>query len=307
MDIRNVMVPIDFSQPSRMALEYGIALARVVRARITLIHVIEPEPVLAATERERAKIESDRRETALRKVEELVAPEDEDDLDLRIVIRSGNARKEIPAAVDEQHVDMVVLGTHGRGRLGRFVLGSTTEGLLRKLPVPVITVSHVMSPRPFKRILFATDLSDSSHGAFIFALDMARKLRADILALHVMGAPTMAAGELGMTVEPNQSALEEVRRRLRTLAKEGQVWGIAVHVSIADGVAATQIMEAAAESQADLILLAIESKGLIERTLLGTTAERVVREAGIPVLCVPVSVDAQRKKAEQASKLAGQS
>ena len=301
MDIRNVMVPIDFSEPSGVALEYGVALARIVGARLTLIHVMEPEPVLAATEGERERIELGRREAALQKVEKLVAPEDEDDLDLRIVIRSGNARKEIPATVDEQHVDIVVLGTHGRGRLGRLVLGSTTQGMLRKLQVPVMTVSHVMSPRPFRRILFATDLSDASHGAFTFALDMARKLRADILALHVMGAPTMAAGELGMTVEPNESALEEVRRRLRNLAAEGKAQGITVQTSIADGAAATQIMEAAAENQADLILLAIESKGLIERTVLGTTAERVVREAGIPVLCVPVSVDVPRAKAEQAS------
>ncbi len=176
-----------------------------------------------------ARIELERREAAFRQLEDLVAPEDEDDLDLRIVIKSGKARKEIAAAVDEQHVDMVVLGTHGRGRLGRFVLGSTTEGLLRKLHVPVMTVSHVMSPGPFKRILFATDLSDSSHGAFTFALDMARKLRGDVLALHVMGGPTLAAGELGMTAEPNESALEEVRRRLRTLAIEGEAQGIAVH------------------------------------------------------------------------------
>ena len=167
--------------------------------------------------------------------------------------------------------------------------GSTTEGLLRKLHVPVMTVSHVMAPRRFKRVLFATDLSDSSHPAFTFALDLARKLRGEILALHVMGGPMLAAGEVGMLVEPNELALEEVRRRLRTLATEGEAQGIAVQTSIADGSAATQILQAATENQADLILLAIESKGLIERTLLGTTAERVVREAAIPVLCFPVS------------------
>jgi nucleotide-binding universal stress UspA family protein len=301
MNIRNVMVPIDFSQPSRVALEYGVDFARLLRARLTLVHVIDdPLPALElATAEEIARIEQDRREAALQKLEELVVPEDEDDLDLRIVIRSGNARREILAAVDEQHVDLVVLGTHGRGRLGRLVLGSATEGLLRKLHVPVMTVSHVMSPRPMKRILFATDLSDSSHGAFAFALDLAQKLRGDILALHAMGAPTMAGGELGMTVEPNKSALDEVRRRLRTLAVEGKERGITVQTSIVDGPAATQIIEAADQNQAHLVLLAIESKGLIERTVLGSTAERVVREATIPVLCVPISVDAQREKAVQ--------
>jgi nucleotide-binding universal stress UspA family protein len=302
MDIRNVMVPIDFSQPSRMALDYGVDLARVLRARLTLVHVMEPQPVLeTATAGEIARIELERREAAFQQLEELVAPEDQDDLDLRIVLKSGNAKMEIAAAVEEQHVDIVVLGTHGRGRLGRFILGSTTEGLLRKLHVPVMTVSRVMFPGSFKRILFATDLSDSSHTAFTLALDMARKLRGDVLALHVMGGPMLAAAEFGTPTELNESALEEVRRRLRTLAIEGKAQGIAVQVSVADGAAATQILRAATENQADLILLAIESKGLIERSLLGTTAERVVREAAIPVLSVPVSLDVQRAKVEQAS------
>ena len=301
MDIRNVMVPIDFSQPSRMALDYGVDLARVFQARLTLVHVMEPQPVLeGASAGEIARIELERREAALQQLGELVAPEDEDDLDLRIVLRSGNAKKEIATAVDDQNVDLVILGTHGRGRLGRLILGSTTEGLLRRLHVPVMTVSHVMAPGRFKRILLATDLSDSSHAAFTFALDMARKLGGDVLALHVMGGPMLAAAELGIPTETNESALEEVRRRLRTLAMEGKAQGVAVETSIADGAAATSIMQAATENQADLILLAIESKGLIERRLLGTTAERVVREAPIPVLAVPVSLNAQREKAEQA-------
>jgi nucleotide-binding universal stress UspA family protein len=302
MDIRNILVPIDFSQPSRVALEYGVDLARAFRARLTLVHVMEPRPMPEiATEDEIAEIESRRHEAALRKLEELVTPEDEEDLELRFVSRSGNVRKEILAAVDEHHVDMVVLGTHGRGRLGRFIVGSTTEGLLRRLHVPVVTVSHALSPRPLKRILFATDLSDSSHGAFIFALDMARKLRADILALHAMGAPALAAVEPGMNVEPNESALEEVRRRLQTLAAEGKAEGITVQTSIAHGPAATEIVAAAAENRAHLILLALEGKGLIERAVLGATAERVVREASIPVLCVPISVDARREHAGQTS------
>jgi len=301
MDIKNVMVPIDFSQPSKVALEYGVALARVLQARLTLVHVMEPQPVLeGAMAGEIARIELERRDAALQQLEDLVAPEDEDDLNLRIVLKSGNAKREIAAAAGEQHADLVILGTHGRGRLGRLILGSTTEGLLRKLHVPVMTVSHVMAPGRFKRILLATDLSDSSHAAFTFALDMARKLRGDVLALHVMGGPMLAAAELGIPAAPNESALEEVRRRLRTLALEGKAQGVAVQTSIADGAAATQILHAATENQADLILLGIESKGLIERRLLGTTAERVVREATIPVLSVPVSLNAQREKAEQA-------
>jgi nucleotide-binding universal stress UspA family protein len=58
MDIKNVMVPIDFSQPSRMALDYGVDLARLLQARLTLVHVMEPQPVLeVATAGEIARVE----------------------------------------------------------------------------------------------------------------------------------------------------------------------------------------------------------------------------------------------------------
>jgi nucleotide-binding universal stress UspA family protein len=301
MVIRNVLVPIDFSQPSKTALDYGVALARLLRARLTLLHVLEPQPALeVATEADIQSIESARRAEAQQKLDDLVAPEDQDDLNVRTAIRSGPARREIAAAAEAEQPDIVLLGTHGRSRLGRFIMGSTTEGLLRKLHIPVMTVGHVTSPGVVQRILFATDLSGYSKDAFVFALDMAGRLRADILALHVMGKPMLAAEEPGMPMQPNEVAREEVRRRLQMLVAEGKQRGITVQTSIADGEAATQILQAAVENQADLILLPIESKGVVERTLLGTTAERVVREAHVPVLSVPVPV-APREKIAQVS------
>jgi nucleotide-binding universal stress UspA family protein len=301
MDIKNVMVPVDFSQPSGMVVNYAVAFARVLHAKLTLVHVLEPpQPMLEVdTVGEIAILEVERREEALRKLEEVLVPEDEDDLDLELVLRSGNIQQEIAAAIRECHADIVILGTHGRGFLGRLILGSTTEGLLRRLHVPVMTVCHTTSPKAFKRILFATDLSESSRAAFAFALDVAGVLQTEILAIHAMGGPVLS-GELGTPVQVEKLAVEEVRQRLQLLVTEGSLRGITVQTLIADGSAAEQILRAAHENDADMILLAIESKGLIERALLGTTAEQVVREATVPVLSVPfpVQVETQRENAE---------
>lgn len=295
MDIKNVLVPTDFSEPSGMALNYGVALARKLQARLTLVHILEPLPVLeVAIEAEIAKAESERREVALQKLGNLLAPEDEDDLNLQIVLKTGNPRKEIAETVREQHADIVVLGTHGRGRLARLILGSTTEGLLRKLNVPVMTVSHTASPRKFKRILFATDLADSSHAAFAFAVDLARTLQTEIVALHALGGPMLASGELGMPVQ-QETLAQEARRRLEVLVNEGKRHGVAVQTLTPEGPAAAQILKATEENEADLIILGVESKGILERTLLGTTAEQVVREANVPVLSFPIHVQAQQE------------
>jgi nucleotide-binding universal stress UspA family protein len=275
MRIENVMVPTDFSEPSRRALNHGVALARLLRAKLTLVHVLEPQ----------------RKEETLRQLGTFLPPEHEDDLDIQVVLKAGNARKEIVAAAQEQHADLVILGTHGRGRMGRLLVGSTTEGLLRRLNVPMMTVSHVASPRSFKRILFATDLSDSTSAGFTFALNIAQTLNAEILAIHALGVP-MLAGEFGSSVQTEELAFDEVRRRLQMLVTEGKRRQIRVQTIVAHGPAAKRILKAADENEADLIVLAIEKKGIIERALLGTTAEQVVREAAVPVLLIPVDIEA---------------
>jgi nucleotide-binding universal stress UspA family protein len=287
MEIKNVMLPTDFSEPSRLALQYAVVFARICHARLTLLHVLEPPPELEGATI--APTEHDRREKAMQQLESLLAPEDEDDLDLQTVVKSGHARKEIGAAVGHYHADMVVLGTHGRRLLGRLMMGSTTEALLRKLPVPIMTVGHAVSPKGVNRVLFATDFSDLSHGVFQIALEMAMVFRAEVIAVHALGEPVLASGEFGLATE-SEVAADEAHRRLAVLVAEGKRHGIDVQPMLLQGPAATAILNAATESLADLIILAIDKKGILERALLGTTAEHVARQASVPVLFIPGNV-----------------
>jgi len=289
MDIKNVIVPTDFSLPSRMAINYGVALARKFHARITLVHVLEP---VASPEHMGAadllKIERKQREDALENLSSLLAPEDEDDLDLRVVLKAGNVREEIATAIREHHADIAVLGTHGRRRLGRLVVGSTTESLLRKLPIPVLTVSHAIRPMGFERILFATDLSQASARGFAFALDIAKTLQAGILAVHVLPTIMPAREDGDIAAEAREIALAEARRKLSGLVTEGRRHDVTVQTLLTEGPAAPAILKAAEESNVDLILATIEEKSALKKALVGTTAEQVIREANVPVLCVPV-------------------
>jgi nucleotide-binding universal stress UspA family protein len=285
MEIKKVLVPTDFSLPSRMAVNYGVAVARKFRAKLTLVHVLEAKPARTrGSEASKAATGVKRREDAIRELWALLAPEDQDDLDLQVVLKDGNVQKEIAAAIEEQRPDIVVLGTHGHGRLGRLVIGSTTESLLRKLSIPMLTVSNVVRPMAFKRILFATDLSEAAHRGFTFALDMARTLHSDILAIHTL----TTTEKTRLAAQTRDLAIEEARRNLTRLVAEGKFHNIKVETVLTEGSPAEQILKAAEESAADLILLMIAVKGAVERALIGTTAEHVVREARVPVLAIPV-------------------
>ena len=108
MNIKNVLVPVDFSPPAQLAVNYAVSLARKFRAKLTLMHVVESASALARPfSAEGAKLEKEHRDQALRMLSALLAPEDQDDLDLQVVIKTGNIKKEISAVIREQGADII--------------------------------------------------------------------------------------------------------------------------------------------------------------------------------------------------------
>lgn len=138
MHIRKVLVPVDFSPASILAIGHGIALARRFKAKLALLHVIEPSVALTYTfPTESEKADKARYEQAERMLGALVGPEDQDDLDLETAVRMGDIEDQISVAIEEFGADIVVMGAHGRRLISRWLIGSVTQALLRKLPVPI--------------------------------------------------------------------------------------------------------------------------------------------------------------------------
>ncbi len=298
MDIRNVLVPVDFSPASQFAVNFAVSFARKFRARLTLLHVGETPTALTYT----FPIEGDKAgkqgsDDALDRLSAMLSPEDQDDLDLQIRIRSGNIEAEIRSAIDDEFASIVVMGTHHHKLIRRLLVGSVTEDMLRKLPVPVLTVSGDAQSKTLSRILFATDLTESSHDGFKFALELARTVGAHLFVLHAIEPIPLSLGG-GMPVIDTHAEkkliFESARRKLAKLESEGARQEVVVVTDVTEGVASERILAAAKDSTCELIVLTIHSKGLVERALLGSTAERVVRDAQVPVLSFPVHVTADR-------------
>ena len=277
MDIKNVLVPVDFSPASRLAVNYAVSLARKFRAKLILMHVVESSVLAHPFRAESARIEKEHGEQALRMLSALLAPEDQDDLDLRIVIKSGDIKDEISSAIREQHADIAVMGTHGRGLFGRWLIGSVTETILRKVSVPILTVCRATRSLTFNRILFATDLSESSKQGFGFALEMARMMRSDVVLVHALDKMGLTYGGSEMVGYVSQQNIGEAKANLAEFVAEGSRQNVKIETVVVEGVAGEEILKAADENTADLILITVQNKGLVERALLGTTAERVIR------------------------------
>src|SRR5207344_2353311 len=108
-------------------------------------------------------------------------------IDVETVVRSGDVSNKIDAEILADKPDLVVMGTHGRRGFERWIIGSTTERLIRRSPVPVLTLSAAARGGfRFRRILVTTDFSRGTVNALDYAFSIARENRAGITLLHVL-------------------------------------------------------------------------------------------------------------------------
>ena len=114
MRIERVLVPVDFSPPSSVAVSYGITLARKFNASLALLHVVHVPAVRSYTfPVESLWIENDQREQAVRMLSALVAPEDQDDRDLQLFVKTGSIEDEISRTIREYRADIDHSPTEG--------------------------------------------------------------------------------------------------------------------------------------------------------------------------------------------------
>jgi nucleotide-binding universal stress UspA family protein len=279
------MVPVDFSEPSKKAVNYGLSLATEFESRLLLTHI--------------APFDSGLYDKAKAQLLQLIPADWRERLDFEIIVKAGDIREELLATVEEKEIDLVVMGSRGRSYFERMLLGSVTERLLRKLHVPILTVSHLDPKReihtpipvPLHRIVYATDLSEASEAGLEFSIRLAHGLDAHLTVVHVVQAVDIALfGMETASFMPDYAAearaqATESLHKLVALASNGCV---PISTVVADGVPYEAINRISEQNHVDLIVINLQGKGMLERALLGTTAERVIRTAHVPVLSLPL-------------------
>lgn len=141
--IKNILVATDFSEPSSVALAYGRDLARSNSARLHVIHIVDDMMLRQAPELGifGDSLQKDANAQASRELNARLNDEDRKDLSAIAVVRPGMNRADaITAYAKANAVDLIVAGTHGRGAVQHFFMGSVAERLVRTAPCPVLTV-----------------------------------------------------------------------------------------------------------------------------------------------------------------------
>ena len=193
--------------------------------------------------------------------------------------------------------DLVIMTTHGRGPLSRLWLGSVADQLLRTLDRPILLIRPTMEAwataagPPYRRILIPLDAWEGSTVALEPAIALG-STETEYVLLHVVGVPVPAVAlPIPMVAEAEPDAVQEARvaERLEGIAAGLRARDLKVRTRVEFGAGAAQgILDVAQREAPDLIAMATRSPGRVERILLGSVADKIVRASSEPVLVVPV-------------------
>jgi nucleotide-binding universal stress UspA family protein len=144
--LKNVLVATDFSEPSVVALAYGRELARTFGAKLHVLHIAESVMATPGVEfygGSLADLQASVEQAAQRQMKTIVTDEDRTQLSAETIVHTWTTpAPAIVAYAEETGIDLIVMGTHGRGGLSHFLMGSVAERVVRLAPCPVLTVRH---------------------------------------------------------------------------------------------------------------------------------------------------------------------
>jgi len=293
--VRRVVCAIDFSEPSRLAFEHAVAVARWFEAKLTIAHVVPvmatlPDPAYPA-----GLLPAITPERALQELDRLAGTAVVAAVTTSVVLLEGEPVRQILELAKNVSADLLVLGTHGLRGLERLMLGSVSEAVLRKATCPVLTVSRACRPpvdprdRPFRKVLCALDLKAASGRTLSLALSLAQETDACLTLLHVVEGPDGGVGSNAHFDVPEYRGYlaSEAREKLqRAVPADARDW-CDVGGVVTIGEASQEILELAKKRDADLIVMGAHGPNPIDLLFFGSTARRVVRDASCPVLTIP--------------------
>ena len=292
VSLGHILCPVDLSAPSEHAVAQAGALANWYQSKITILHVHTPIA---------ANVPDD--EGVIRRLQESVRSFAATTIgtarDVDVIVDVGTPARQILSRESDLGVDMIVMGTHGTSGFEHLLLGSVTEKVLRKARCPVLTVpprAHTASQLPFARILCPVDISDSSLSALAWTWSLAQESSASVSLVHVIEWPWDEPPAPRFADLPPLEAekLREFRRslemtsqaRLDALVPEngrGQWRSTSI---VKHGKAHRQVLTTAEACHADLIVMGVHGRDVVDLTLFGSTTNEVVRRAPCPVLTV---------------------
>jgi nucleotide-binding universal stress UspA family protein len=290
--LERILLATDFSEQSERAIPYARALARTFHAQLTVFHAVDVSTVTIYGE---AMVDP---EEVHHRVQEYTRDYVNQwmsgkgvEFEPRVAL--GRPADEIAYCCQSRAADLVVTATRGRSGLERMVLGSVTEKLMHTLNCPLLAVREtgrkVDEERIFNRILVGADFSVDSNLAVEYGLGLAQEFQAEVHLAHVIDPKAFKnLMEPGAAPQgPDQPVFRErINERLTAMIpSEANYWCRPVTAVLA-GRPYDELAKYAVINQMDMVVLGVHGRGFVEKMLVGSTLDRMIRHGPVPVLAV---------------------
>ena len=305
--LNSILCAIDFSEFSKQVLSYGVGFARRFDADLLISHAIcFPRDQLYGTVESRRTQEHEKlARQACQKIGKLMetAP-----VRWNPLITFGDPVDEVARMAGEQKVDLVISASHGISGLKRILLGTVVERLARTLACPFLVThspKHSVSgtllrgetaespfrgetmPLTFRKIVVGCDLSPDSAPGVRYGVNLAREFQGELHLLHMMEMPMdeeLMDSTQAHYREVEQLLQERLRQRLIAFVSQNAPGECDLRAVLIPGPPNEEISSYAAMNDADLIIVGVRPRGILEKLLGGSTTEALLRHAPCPVL-----------------------
>lgn len=280
-EIKKILIPYDFSETAALSLEHAVFMAKLLRAEMMLLHILESvsftSALGAAFGGVDKKIETESNEKLSKIAQEIHA---KNGITTTYKTEVGRIYKTIVTVAEKENADVIIMGTHGVSGYKRFNVGTNTSKVVEEAPCPVISVQEHAKRLGFKRIVLPIDDTATSRQKVNFAMELAK----------VYGSHIIVVGLMNMSNE-------DIKRRFTIKVEQVDEWLTKHEVScetkyINGDNLAKMTMTVAEELDGDLIVIMTEQEPSITGFFLGTYATQVVNHSKVPVMCVhPLASD----------------
>ncbi len=275
LDIRKIVVPVDFSETSEHATDQAAWLAATTEAELLLVHVLPPDrqyfesPETFTTPDDSVEVRKD----AAAKLE-LVARDLSGKYGItpRCRVLQGKVSYELIDLASEEHADLIMMGTHGAKGLEEILIGSNAQHLVTKAPCPVITFQQEKRKPGFSNIVLPIDRSRHSRQKVGVAINVALLCNSKI---HIVGL-------LDNEDEGEYQKLQVVLDQVQMAIDRSEI-PYTRHTVKGDNIA-QEAMKYAQSINADLIMILTEDESVLGKLDLGPLSKHIVNHSTIPVM-----------------------
>jgi nucleotide-binding universal stress UspA family protein len=276
--IKNILLATDFSEQATEAAKVAAGLAKLLDARLHVLHAVplqiyaaDSTPVLQRLEVENAR---EALHSYAAKIPQLRTIKHEE------VILTAPATDAMSMLVEEKKIGLIVVGSHGRSGLKKVVLGSVAESAVRRLRCPVLVVGPQCEQRrgALKSILLAADLLYSSLRPAQYAVSIARQTGASLTIAHVFPASDPRSND--------PAERERATKALRQLAPQDLYQEKRIHIQTTTGAPGDELLAIASRISAGLIVMGVHEHGMMADHAPWATMSQIVRSSHCPVLAV---------------------